>query len=149
MNNRCRYCYTETNRTDMVGDIVCVQCERTRCDKKTKSNRATVEIRRYNTPYELWKSPFKIVVNGEVRVIVEWVNGAPYMSATLVDSGEGGRRAMTNLPENIPNLDAPHPWRIETDWTVEVLGSDGTLVEKFMTVEQAQAFIDRHESEEV
>lgn len=32
-------------------------------------------------------------------------------------------------------------WRIETDWTVEVVAGDGTAVAKFQTRKEAEAFI--------
>ena len=39
-------------------------------------------------------------------------------------------------------LDHPLPWKIEQDWTVEVIAADGHIVAKCSSTEKAQRVID-------
>lgn len=39
----------------------------------------------------------------------------------------------------------PKPWHVTTDWTVEVVAANGSIIDKFQTVDEANAFIDAHE----
>lgn len=40
-------------------------------------------------------------------------------------------------------FDAPRPWRVQHDWTWEVVTADGKTVDKFSDEESAQALCDR------
>lgn len=47
---------------------------------------------------------------------------------------------------SIYNTTAPKPWRVDSDWTYEVIAADGTMVAQFAWLEEAYEFIDKHDT---